>query len=387
MKSIVIFLNNKLIACDTITPFVVELIAQRPDYRAAFVTFDGPTYRAILRNELLSDAIARVGSLRMMGLTGKSTAAWFWHRVKMMVWIVGLLFSAWAGRTTFLHFKALNFWPLRVLGMLAPSRTIYAQGSPFGVSPLEQAVSDAMKYRRHRRTQPTGATWLAFTKDWVQLQRLSGSQSAVFAETPFRYPTWRNVTHDRADALFADALRHTRIPKPDRVASLILSSLDNDVIFDHPGRHFELLDDVLAAMERVHPDMPVMIKPHPATRPEIMTAIRNRLDRLALPHALCEIHPLVLAQKSAYAIAIGYTTAFGFFRAVGVPTVEYAFYRSDLLEISGGGSMRPDLVTHFHQGNRQALEETLRALVSISKDTVRLTPTVLDLKPFSQALA
>ncbi len=113
---IVVFLNNKLITCDTILPLLMAAHDHGPRQRILFCCFDEMTYDAITRNIVLREGIARIGDLRLLGRSRRHGPwSWFLHRMRMFPFSIQLLLLALSRRVTFIHFKALNTWPLRLL--------------------------------------------------------------------------------------------------------------------------------------------------------------------------------------------------------------------------------------------------------------------------------
>lgn len=382
MKTLVIFLNNKLITCDTIVPFVYEVVSQRPEFHAHFICFNRSTEVAIRRNIMLNDAIEEIGELQMMGFTGKGLGAWLRHRATVAIQLAKLLFLALTGRAVFLHFKALNFGPLRLLGHLAESRTMFFQGSQFGVTAIEQLISDGMKPRKHVMPKPLGKYWASFNDDWREKGRNRPDQTCVQIPRPILFASWQRYIRQRGEQAFQSVIAENRLPDCSLIAAMMLPPMDNDPFFDGHDRHFQLFDEIFEVMAEVHPNMPVFIKPHPASSPHILERIREHLKKVSIPHAFCEIHPLALAGRSAYVIGIGYSTTFGFFRSVGIPTIEYAAYRPDLLEMSNNGSMRPDMVMHFINNDRAGLKDCMAQLVANRSEPAPLITEKLDLALF-----
>ena len=58
-----VFLNNKLISCDTIAPFIYELKTKHPRLRISYYCFNGSTYRTIVANQTVYEAIKETGQL------------------------------------------------------------------------------------------------------------------------------------------------------------------------------------------------------------------------------------------------------------------------------------------------------------------------------------
>src|SRR5689334_5288193 len=116
---IAIFLNNKIIAADTILPAMMDVARRNPRQPVRFYTFEQRTYDALKRNTVLWDALNSIGTLRMLGRRTRSLAETFRCGSFLVLLLAGLLLRAWCGRATLIHFKAFEEWPLRILYLLA----------------------------------------------------------------------------------------------------------------------------------------------------------------------------------------------------------------------------------------------------------------------------
>ena len=67
MKIIFIFLNDKLITCDTILPFIVHLKKYNPDLKIKFITFNPTTINIIYKNTNLINIIKEYGTINVLG--------------------------------------------------------------------------------------------------------------------------------------------------------------------------------------------------------------------------------------------------------------------------------------------------------------------------------
>ena len=65
-KKIFIFLNNKLLTIDLV-PFMLELKNKQKYLDVEFISFDKKTLNIIKKNELLFDAINKIGKIKIFG--------------------------------------------------------------------------------------------------------------------------------------------------------------------------------------------------------------------------------------------------------------------------------------------------------------------------------
>jgi len=347
---LVIFLNNKLITCDTITPLAAALYDLGIERSISFLTADDKTYRAIRENVILWEAINRIGSLKLMRRRPASLIMLAWYLMMGLV-----------GRACFLHFKALNFWPFKLFALLCPGRTILCEGAAVGVSVLEQRVAETMIKRRVMPVTPQGRTIVAFNPEWAVLSdsRVAGRRYFILP-APFRFRSWQRFVGE-ISASYLDGDPDISSARKDGrpIVVFILSSLDRTPLLSNPFELPELFEETISVLGEVLPDALVAIKPHPATSVEM----RQRVDGIVkrYPNArVTNLHPSILSKCATFVIGNNYSTTFSIFRSAGVPTVEYTDYRPDILELTGGGSARPEFVTRFIARDPDMLRQTLR---------------------------
>jgi hypothetical protein len=345
-----VFLNNKLITCDTITPLALTLHELGIERSITFLTTDKKTYRAIRENVVLSEAINRIGRLRLMRRRPFSLLMLAWYL------IMGLI-----GKAYFLHFKALNFWPFKLFALLCPSRTILCEGTAIGVSALEQKVAETMIKRRISPVTPQGNTLVGFGPEWPILSdpRVAGRRSFILP-APFRFRSWQrfvgevSVRYLDGDPDIGSARQEGR-----PIVVFILSSLDHTPLLANPLGLPQLFEETMDALAEELPEAMVVIKPHPATT----FAMRQRVEGIVkrYPNArLSNLHPSILSKCAAFVIGNNYSTTFSIFRSAGVPTIEYTDYRPDILSVTCGGSARPEFVTRFIARDSDILRGALR---------------------------
>jgi hypothetical protein len=363
---IAVLLNNKLISCDTIVPLMAELRDRFPDTGVEFLCFEPRTAEVIRANLVLWDAMQGIGPLIQMGRERSGAVHWIFHRIRTVGRVLRYAALAAAGRVAFIHFKALNFWPLRLLAVLAGRRVCYVQSGAVGVGELEQRVSEVMVRRNYSRRLPAVGILVAFEPSWRELNnpRLADRPRCVLPPT-IAYGGWIKHVRARADSYFADVFTAASMADSGAVVTYILSSMDENGLLSDPGLFPVLLERTLDALEAAGCRDPVLIKPHPATAPRYMTVIRDAIARHpSLKLATCNLHPAVLAIRSRFAIANCYSTTFSVFHALGVPTVEFTSYRPDILGVTSGGSMRPELVAHFIDSDAGKLAQLLPRLLA-----------------------
>ncbi len=360
---IVVFLNNKLITCDTILPLLMAAHDHRPEQHVLFYCFDEMTYAAISRNIVLRDGIARIGELRLLGRSRRHGPwSWFRHRIRMFPFAIQLLLIALSRRATFIHFKALNTWPLRLLFLANRRKTILCEPTAVGYTDLELQVSKLIKPRRPALGAPAAGAIIHFSSDWAPLQaRGLAHVPRLTLQPPQSLSTWKNYAQERSGRDFQREFDRAALPNGPDIIAYILGWFGPMGFLREPEIMPVLLDETLNILQAEAPSTPIFIKPHVITD-------RNILDQILEKHPkarviLTDLHPSVLATRAKFFIANYYSTALfsGVFQSV--PTIEYSDYSPTALELTAGGSMRPDATDHFINRDPEALRRIVRALM------------------------
>lgn len=366
MPVLIVFLNNKLITCDAIVPVMAEVKRQYPAVAVEFVCTDARTEQAIRANIVLWDALLATGRFVQLGRTRTGVAAWLKHRLTAPFRLARYAALGLLGRASFLHFKALSFWPLKLLALIAPDRTCYVQSTTAGVTAIEQQVSDAISVRRHSPVVHAGGLLVGFTEDWPALIHPAlKSRNRTMLAPPHTFTAWADHVNAGERRYFSSVLKSQDESAGRPIITYILSSMDNNGLLREPHLFSPLFEETLSVLAELGCTDPILIKPHPAMRPNYAAFIRETAARYpGLDIHFCDLHPTVLALQSRFVIGNCYSSTFAHFRAANVPCVEYTDYRPEILGITGGQSMRPDMVDHFINADRPGLAGVLRGLLA-----------------------
>ncbi len=370
MKRLYIFLNNKLISCDTIVPLVKEICDKQPNFEANFITFEERTRQAIVENVVLFDAIRTIGQLHMLGRARHTSLSGLLQRIRMVPWLFGLIIEAARGQALFLHFKELNFWPLRILPALFPYQTMLAEPTAIGYHPLEKHVSEMMFARRYPKVSPAGQHLIQFSDHWAVPKDPRTLGRAVYRlPPPFARKHWQEYLAERGAEYLLDAIeKHEQIAEKaeNGVIAYMLSWMGPNNLIRDPNGLPVLFDETLGILEETCPNIPVFVKPHPSCsgNSQEYASIQSICDRHpSLTIILSQLHPIVLCLKAKIFIANAYTTTFSMPKYLGIPVIEYSSYRDDILKETNFGSCRPDMVDYFINRNPDQLRALMTTLV------------------------
>ena len=366
---LVIFLNNKLISADTIAPLVHEFSRRYPEVPIEVTCYDRRTLDVILTNPVVYDVFRRSG--RFYALSGSSSV----RLRRIVVSAVRVMRLAWfgvTGRATFVHFRALNHLPLKVLYYLNPSRTFFCQSANAGLSDAHTKALRVLEPRDMSNPMPSGRLLIAFDSHWWGLhdQRLAAVKKCLVSP-PYRRPMW----HEHIREILPLWLQRVGVSPSGQFFVFMLSPMDRAELLYDPDGYPELFLETLEILADVAPEIPVLIKRHPATLPDFIHVqddlVKRSRHRLA---KIVDVHPMVLAIGARAFIANSFTSTFEIARYMGVTTVEYTRYSSKALAATGGGSINPTAVTEFVN---DAPDRMRRLIASLAVGTVeRIEPEV-----------
>jgi hypothetical protein len=381
-----VFVNNKLISCDTIMPLVME-VAERCGGNAPIrlLTLDPDTYDAIQSNIVLRDAIAKVGTLELIGRRSRgSLLDYLIHRVRSAKLLGGLVISALSGRAVFIHFRQLLDPPLQFLSRINRAGTYFCESDSWGENDLMVAISEISGPRVRREQGPSSGALVGFQPTWAWLSHPSTASLPRYVFGPTRNrKLWLDYIRGRADADFAKAFREANIAESQSIISIMLGYFGPMSFLRNGDSVLVRLRETLDILEEVAADVPVFLKPHVITD---MNILREELGRRPNLRAIVtNLHPCMLATRSRAFIANYYSTTLADAFSLGVPTIEFSDYSARALEITNGRSMRPEYVSHFAQ-DMGAAREAIRKVMSAPKPPLP-TGTVTDPSGLLEAIS
>lgn len=369
MRQLQIFLNNKLISCDTILPLAMELAPRVPAGSIKFIVANHATFEVIRANRVLYDVMSSVGELISIGRRpGQNRLL---HRLRVGFILAGLIGRAWLDRSVMLHFKALNNGVFRLLYKVRPERVFFCENDSYGFT---QKMYDVTYYSVPDRPPvfriPLASHLISFSADWPLLRapEVRGRPVYRFGATRVRR-IWLDHVRKSADAYFEAEFRRVGLPSSQEILVVMLGYFGQLGYMRSDQAVRERLRELLTVLLRHAGDRPIFMKPHPVTDLDILHEEIARLNDRRL--IVSYLHPMVLAQRAALFASNYYTTTLGDAAMLGIPTIEYTDYADEALAITQG-SMRPEFVSEFINGDIEELDRVVRSLLSKPKKQIPL---------------
>ena len=358
VRRIVVFLGNKLVSCDAIVPVMMELCRRTDAGPVRFISLDAASYDAIRENVVLRDGIAAIGTLELLGRRRKTVWTWFTHRLRIGATSLALLVLTLRGRVVFLHFKALNHWPLRALHVVNRSATILCESTAAGYNAVEQRIARLNPNRSAANSRLAAGAMLYFHETWEPLAFARRHERPMARlPDPYRLTAWR----DYVDAREVGDFESAGLPR-DRLAIVYLLGWFGTLEFlEGNNAARELFDETLSILVEEGNGCPIVIKPHVISDMDVVESCIAELAEVGRNRVvMTKLHPSVLARRSAFFVANYYSTAMLPAASAGIPTIEFSRYNTETLTITKGQSMRPDIVSDFINGDAAALRRRVR---------------------------
>ena len=364
---LVIFLNNKLITCDAIIPLAKELHDFHNIKKIEMICFDVNTYLAIKNNIVLMDVILSIGKLKMIGRKNKKNECKFFLILNLIPTFTKYFFLGLTSRIIFLHFKAMNEWPLKFFSIMFSKSTILAQDSTVGYRPLEKKVSEIMKPRKYNIKKPMGNIILSFDKDWAVLKNKKNlvNKRIFYLSSPHKRLNWTKYIEKKQDEYFKSEFNKYKLPQHNSIIAYMLCWMGPNNQTRKPNMYPELFDETLSILEEVCSGMTIFVKPHPV---DVSSKFEmKRIKNIIMKHpkisvVLTKLHPIVLSFRAKFFIANVYSTSFSTARLSNIPTIEYTDYRDKILKATKNGSMRPDLVSYFINHDKNKIRNVINKI-------------------------
>jgi len=369
---IAVFINNKLISADNIVPLMMEMQAEQADLNIQFFCLNYSTFTGIKQNVVLWDAINSFSSLRPLGSPNRSKLGRLLHKFYMIPLLSKLLFLAISNQLTTVHFGLLNYWPLRLLWLVNSKKTVFVQSAPFGHSKTETATDNIARLRKAPPEIPAASSVICFEKDWDYVASLDVPKLVLSPTVGL--PSWETFIRTRAENYFDREFARANIASRSRIMVFVLGYLDSEAAFPKPGMMLELFHETMEIMLEKG-NGPIFIKPHVITDAKRLADALKRYEGRDI--IVTNLHPAVLAMRADFFISNLYSTTQMTARYLGVPTIEYTLYNSEVLKITNMGSIRASAINYFIQKDKKRLGEIVYKLVK-SDQTQRNFGSALD---------
>jgi hypothetical protein len=360
-KSLLVFVNRKLITYDHILPFLFELKKYNSNAKLEIWFPDFVTYKEIKKNIFLYESGKNIADLYIIKNTHYTGLLRIFNNVNVSLKLIYITLRAILFNTTFIHFKLLDHKPFSLLKYFNKSNTFLAESDSFGFTQLMNDVDYLKKTPLVANIKNTN--FLQFSNCWIQKDNKKGN--FLNFGTPKKRTVWINHVLNVSERYIKNQYKEYKIENPSNVVSIMLGYFGDLVYLTSKDALEKLFIETLEVLRDYKFDGIILIKPHIITDIKIVNKVIKLYPELKI--YITYLHPMILATKSQVVITNNYSSTLNDFKLMGVKTIEYASYNSQALELMSGKSLRPEYVDYFINHDKLLLAKTLKKLLKEKK--------------------
>jgi hypothetical protein len=350
-KDIIVIVKDKLMSVDTVIPILIEL---KENYGiSSTVMVDGElAHRGINENIVLRDAIDYVG---LELFFGSSSPYRFLRKLNKIKWLIFITWKLIIG-TKILHFGIFTVFPFSFIGKFFLKNLYFLQSDSFKHS---YSKFDEVVNKNPCTISPIGNNIVAFNNGMRHLKILNDSQKVfMFGATRVR-KSWINYIGKRSE--YYVQKYHNNVDFSKGCIILILSYFGRMPAQRIPNDSISIVfKKTIEVLNKEKGDLPVLLKPHVFTDLDIVNKEIYDKDDFHITY----LHPTVLASKAKVFICNTYSTTMADAYSLGVRTVEYSDYSSDVLQISGGKSLGYEYIDKFINNDKNKFKKNIKSILS-----------------------
>ena len=361
-SSLLVFINRKLISIDTIIPLLCELKFYSKEIKIIVICPDYSTLDAINKNFFIRDQINTIGSLKVLSLRNIYGKRTFLSILKCIIFISSLAKNILLYKSNFIHFGILFKKPFKYLCYFNKKNVFFAESDSYGFTQLMQDVT-FMKINSPRIYPNIGSNSLiAFSKEWYLSKNINNK--IYYFGTPRKRIYWQNIVKSNADKYLRKELKKNGFNPKSKIISIMLGYFGDLKYLSNKNSVYNCLEESIQMLSECIKDEVIVLKPHVITDLDLLNNLLAGFKNTKF--LISNLHPMLLATRSKFAIANYYSTTLSDFNSLGVKTIEYTDYNNKALLLTNGGSLRPDKVDFFINKDQIELKIAINKLLKTS---------------------
>jgi hypothetical protein len=382
-------LNNKIGCVDALIPIVLEAKARNPELQVEFYTFDDPTYWFIRDNVVLWECINHLGKMERFSKGRRRVS-----QARKVLALLRLAVLGFLGRLDIVHSKNLRTWPWRLLYFAAPRRCFYIRPTAFGfpeimqgIVRLRQEIEDAVPETDGFEC-PVGTKVFignAFPEPDDELLPANKRPEQIVLDNSRGREIWLNHVWSNADRYMKEEFERVGIPPQNEIIIYLFADLSPRVLTRHPDSLTRCARQLMKSLVEKGGGRPIFVKAHIAENIPVIEEMAAEWPEAQI--VATNLHVSALSTKARLLASIWSSTPMADALCAGVPTIEFAEYSDELLELTEGGAGWPESTTRFINGDIEELDQVIEELLEAPKPPERSEGTSGDPTGFYQRLA
>jgi len=360
-KSILIFINRKLMTYDHIIPFLFEIKKYNPNAKLEIWFPDFSTYAEIKKNTFIYESGKNIADLYIITNMNYKGFVKIFNNINICLKLIYRILRAILFNTTFIHYKLLDRKPFSILKYFNKNNTFLAESDSFGFTQVMKDVDNLKKIPLMPNIQ--NINFLQFSDCWVQKDNKRGD--FLNFGIPKKRAVWINHVLSVSERYIENQYKEYKIAYPSNIVAIMLGYFGDIIYRTSKNVQEKLLIETLEVLRDYKFYGIILLKPHIITDLKIVNKVIKLFPELKI--FITYLHPMILATQSQVVISHSYSSTLNDFKIMGVKTIEYASYNSQALELMSGKSMRPEYVDYFINHDKLLLDKTLKKLLKEKK--------------------
>ena len=365
-KSLVVFGRNKLNGTDGIMPLLLELAIKEKKQLLFFVANYPYAYKAIMDNVVFRDILFKYGSLNLLG--GLNSI----RLLKYIIWIVQLFFIFLHGIAggKIIHYGEMNNFPFMLLRIAYRKKVFLIENNTnetfYSEAHLEitRIITGRVRNKKSRNYLFNSACKddrIIYRKSTMLKYEQGSKYKFYFYGRSRSRPIWLNYLFNNREEYF-----NKYHPNIGDKKFIVIIGTAYDLFYNQiPEVFFKMLD----VFEKDFSDQYFLYKPHPLINNErIVSEYRKR----NLNFEVTYLHPNLLAMQAIAFVGNNFSNMMTDSSLLNIPTIEFANYIDELLEITGGSSISASnkFVDYFIMKDQNLFRDALKKVVENSGNLV-----------------
>jgi len=385
MTNLYIYLNSKLITCDTILPFINDLKKLEPNINVVFYVFDKKTYDVIRQNINLKNLINNNGKLVLFGYFYKYKLIRIFFKI---INILNIIIISFFYKTVNIHFKALEYLPFSLIYFFNKKNTYLFEGNCWGWSDIAYKSSIMFYKNRINTDQESFNSYqnlVCFSKEWPQYNFAKKNKKNIYLINSTRISkNWLEECSKQAALIYSEKPTWLKQIKNSNTKGIvfILGHMGKLPLIHETSTVEDLFKETIKLLIE-NTDLVILLKPHAITDINIVKNILNEYecDRVHIVYN----HVAVISNFCDYAISNYFSFAIIDAWLNGCKTIEYTHYSEHTLKLTNNMSQIPKYIDIFINKNLNILKIELnkkfikkkRFLSDLNDDTNLLYKAIL----------
>ena len=358
IKNIDILLNNKLVSCDTIVPYILSLKKINKNLKVIYTVFDYKTFQDIKKNEFLYNALCETGKLYLRGSTGNNN--YFIKailKIKTFLFLIKIFFKIIIGNTIIFHFGIFWYSQFRLLNKLFSNKIFLTEHLCWHQHENVEILNNILFKRstlKKDKLFKISKNIMYFNKSYLFNQD-TDNLNLIFMNNPRTYDTWIDYVLKFGVQKTKSYLKDLGYDYEKGYFVYIMGYIGKSNHLEEDDTLERLIPETLDLLSKNAKSIPILIKPHSITDIDILNKIIKRNKNAHITY----LHPAVLSINAKLVISNYYSNTQADANFFGAKTVEYTHYSEQALKATKGISESPDYIDHFINNDSEKFKEII----------------------------